>query len=70
MVGGARLYVDKVYLFTEHVYMMVVLFMGRTEHERKKAEEMKAAALDLSRHYRKAHIRIVQTNKEFSRAMG
>ena len=49
---------------------MVILFMGHSDHERNKAEEMKAAALELSRHYRKAHIRVIQTNKEFSRAMG
>ena len=34
--------------FTEHVYLMIILFMGRSDHERNKAEEMKAAALELS----------------------
>ena len=58
------------FIFVEHVYLMIILFMGRTDHERDKSEEMRVAALDLSRRYRKAHIRVIQTNKEFSRAMG
>ena len=44
--------------------------MGRTDHERNKAEEMRVAALELSRRYRKAHIRVIQTSKEFSRSRG
>ncbi len=49
---------------------MIVLFVGQTERERNKANDMKLAAQQLSRQYRKAHIRIVQTSNEFSRAVG
>ena len=54
----------------EHVYLLVVLFIGKTKQDEEEAESIIKDIKHLSQRYRKAHVRIVQTHKEFSRSLG
>ena len=54
----------------EHVYLLVVLFTGKTGISRSRAGAIKNNIEFIQQKYRRSHIRIVQTNKQFSRALG
>ena len=54
----------------EHVYLLVVLFSGKSGVSRSRAEAIQNSVELLHQRYRRAHIRLIQTNKDFNRALG
>ncbi len=54
----------------EHVYLLVVLFGGKAPTDKTKADALRESMHKLHQKYRSSHIRVVQTNKDFSRALG
>ena len=54
----------------EYVYLMIILFMGKTPDERSKSNKLVEAVESLGRQYRSAHIRVIQTSSTYSRALG
>lgn len=54
----------------EHVYLMVVLFTAKTGVLRSRGDAIKNTVEMVKQKYRHAHIRLVQTQYEFNRALG
>lgn len=54
----------------EHVYLLIVLFAGDSPSDVKMVSEIRGTVQSLLTKYPSAHIRIIQTNIEFSRATG
>ena len=50
--------------------MIVILFVGTTLPEQKSAEKLKTMITDINRRYRLSKIKLIQTKKMFSRALG
>ncbi|ELU06608.1 hypothetical protein CAPTEDRAFT_168658 [Capitella teleta] len=55
---------------SKHVYLMIVLFLGKQPETGNDADKMKVIARGLTDKYPNAHIRIIQTRTPFSRAIG
>ena len=54
----------------EHAYLLIVLFVGKSTSDQSQADNLKLMARGLTNKYHNAHIRIIQTRREFSRALG
>jgi len=57
-------------IIREDVYLLLVLFINRTNGSQSKIALVKEQTLSISRRYHNAHISILQTRKQYSRSLG